>query len=233
MNEAHNLAVKKGVPVLYLDTEMQTSTFLTRLIALDSGLPIRVIETFSYLKHEKLKKQVDESIERIKKAPLIHKYSPSWSKEKIRNDVLALKRSKGIEFLIYDYIKVKTVDNSRVPEHNQLGDFAIFLKDLAGEVNMPILTMAQMSPYEMRLADSDKLNRYASVIAFLMPLNEKIRAKLYQEGNRDTKDYIFVEYNRNGASMNNPDKGVYVDYAREMARFEESPYQEGVRALAR
>ncbi len=233
MNEAHNLAIVKGVPVLYLDTEMQTSTFITRLIALDSGLPIRVIETFEYLKNKKMKAKVEESIKRIKESPLIHKYSPSWSKEKIRDDVLALKRSKGIEFIVYDYIKVKTASDSNLPEHNQLGDLAIFLKDLAGEINLPILTMAQMSPYEMRLADSDKLNRYASVVAFLMPLGNQVRSTLIANGCKDTKDYIYVEYNRNGASMNDPNKGVYVDYTRQNATFRESPYQEGIQNLAR
>lgn len=233
LNEAHNLAIKNNVPVLYLDTEMQTSTFIMRMLALDSGLPIRIIENFSYLNNVETKRKVEESLERIRKAPVIHKYSYNWTREKVRNDVLALKRTHNIEFLIYDYIKIKTVGDSRTPEHNELGNWAIFLKDLAGELNIPVFTMAQMSPYEVRLADSDKLNRYASVVAFLLPLNENMRGKLIQKGCRCTKDYIYIEYNRNGASMERNDKGVYVDYTRENATFKEAPYQERVEDLSR
>ena len=100
INEVHSLAVEKNIPVLYLDTEMQTGTFLTRLIAIDSQLPIREIETLSYLQDPKKKEIVEKSIERIKKAPIIHKYSNSWTRQKVRDDVISLYRKNKIQVLI-------------------------------------------------------------------------------------------------------------------------------------
>lgn len=226
INEAHNMAVVKGIPTLYLDTEMQTKTFLMRLIAIDSGIPLHEIETFQYeLDPDQLKKY-KESEKRIKKAPLIHKYSTSWTTKKVRNDVISLVRQEGIEMLIYDYIKVKEVNESKNKEHNQLGNWTIALKDLAGELNLPVLTLAQMSPYEVRVADSDKINRYASVVGFLLPLSEDDKNRMKQWGYPKTKDYIYIKYNRNGASMEDEKKGIYLEFNRDNVTFNASKFQE-------
>lgn len=226
INEAHHMAVVKGIPTLYLDTEMQTKTFLMRLIAIDSGIPLHEIETFQYeIDPEKLKRY-KESEKRIKKAPLIHKYSTNWTTKKVRNDVISLVRQEGIEMLIYDYIKVKEVNESKNKEHNQLGNWTIALKDLAGELNLPVLTLAQMSPYEVRVADSDKINRYASVVGFLLPLSEDDKNRMKQWGYPKTKDYIYIKYNRNGASMEDEKKGIYLEFNRDNVTFNASKFQE-------
>lgn len=226
INEAHNMAVVKGIPTLYLDTEMQTKTFLMRLIAIDSGIPLHEIETFQYeLDPDQLKKY-KESEKRIKKAPLIHKYSTNWTTKKVRNDVISLVRQEGIEMLIYDYIKVKEVNESKNKEHNQLGNWTIALKDLAGELNLPVLTLAQMSPYEVRVADSDKINRYASVVGFLLSLSEDDKNRMKQWGYPKTKDYIYIKYNRNGASMEDEKKGIYLEFNRDNVTFNASKFQE-------
>lgn len=220
------MAVVKGIPTLYLDTEMPTRTFLMRLIAIDSGIPLQEIETFQYeLDPDKLKRY-KESEKRIKKAPLIHKYSTHWTTKKVRNDVISLVRQEGIRMVIYDYIKVKEVNESRNKEHNELGNWTITLKDLAGEVNIPILTLAQMSPYEIRVADSDKINRYASVVGFLLPLSEEDKNRMKQWGYPKTKDYIYIKYNRNGASMEDEKKGIYLEFNRDNVTFTASEYQE-------
>lgn len=226
INEAHHMAVVKGIPTLYLDTEMQTKTFLMRLIAIDSGIPLHEIETFQYeIDPEKLKRY-KESEKRIKKAPLIHKYSTNWTTKKVRNDVISLVRQEGIEMLIYDYIKVKEVNESKNKEHNQLGNWTIALKDLAGELNLPVLTLAQMSPYEVRVADSDKINRYASVVGFLLPLSDDDKNRMKQWGYPKTKDYIYIKYNRNGASMEDERKGIYLEFNRDNVTFNASKFQE-------
>lgn len=231
INEAHNMAVVKGIPTLYLDTEMPTKTFLMRLIAIDSGIPLRELETFQYeIDPVKLKKY-KESEKRIKKAPLIHKYSTNWTTKKVRNDVISLVRQEGIEMLVYDYIKVKEVNESKNKEHNELGNWTIALKDLAGELNIPVLTLAQMSPYEIRVADSDKINRYASVVGFLLPLSDDEKSRMKQWGYPKTKDYIYIKYNRNGASMEDEKKGIYLEFNRDNVTFNASKFQENFEDL--
>lgn len=217
LNEAHHLAVEQHIPVLYMDTEMDTRTFLARLLALDAQVPIRDIETFSYRQDPVKNARVQESIQRIKKAPLIHRYDPYWTKEKVRNDTIVLKHKHHIALLIYDYIKIKEVGRDQSQEHNELGNWAIFLKDLAGELKIPVITMAQLSPYELRLADSDKLNRYASTVCYLLHCSEETKTRLALQGYHDAEDHIIIAYNRNGAATAPGEDGVAFSYQRDMA----------------
>lgn len=224
INEAHNLAVLNKIPVAYLDSEMKTETFLARILAIDSGISITQIESGTFENDARDKLAVEQSMERIRKAPIIHKYSYHWDKASIRDSALLVQARYGVEMLIYDYIKVKEVGKSgQAKEHSELGNMTIFLKDLAGEMDIPILTFAQLSPHEIRLADSDKINRYASTIAYLLPKDPKYIA--LDSGTLGGTDYMYVDYNRNGASMNDPDRGINLAYTRHNVTFEQADYQ--------
>lgn len=223
INEAHYLAVMNNIPVAIFDTEMKTRTFLSRIISLDSGVPVKEIMTGSYINDVDKVMAVETSKERIKKAPLFHKYDPFWDRGKIMNTAKLLKLKNNLGMLIYDYIKVKEVTGNQ-KEHNELGNWTIFLKDLAGELDIPVLTFAQLSPHEIRLADSDKINRYASTIAYLLPkTNEQIQRDFGAENGG--RDMLFVEYNRNGDFMVDISKGINLIYDRKTIRFEQAPYQ--------
>ena len=224
INEAHNLEVVQGIPVAYIDTEMNTRTFLARILSIDSGVPLRQIEDGSYQSDVSMVALVETSKERIKKAPLIHKYSYYWDKQSVRDMALLLQARYGIKFLIYDYIKVKEVGSTGANEHSELGNWTIFLKDLAGEMDIPILSFGQLSPYEIRLADSDKINRYASTIAYLLPKEPQHIARdggVHMGGS----DYLYVDYNRNGASMDDTTKGINLFYTRYNVTFEQAETQ--------
>ena len=225
INEAHHKAVVKGIPTAIFDTEMKTRKFLARIIAIDSGVALKRIEEGSYASDPDEYAMVETSKKRIAKAPLIHKYSYNWDKANVRENALLLKARHGIEFLIYDYIKVKEVGGAgQAKEHSELGNWTIHLKDLAGEMDVPILTFGQLSPYETRLADSDKINRYASTIAYLLPKDSSqiARDNGIQIGG---SDMMYIDYNRNGASMNDPTKGINLFYTRNNVTFTEADYQ--------
>lgn len=225
INETHNLAVLNGIPVAIFDTEMKTETFLIRIIALDSGVPIEVVKNGTYKHDEDMLRRVEMSKERVKNAPILHEYDAYWDKAKVAHKAKLLKLRHNLGLLIYDYIKVKDV-GSNVKEHSELGNWTIFLKDLAGDLDIPILTFAQLSPGDKRLADSDKINRYASTVAYLLPKSNKQIAEHFGADSGGT-DYMFVEYNRNGAFMSDPNKetGINFIYKRYLASFEQAPYQ--------
>lgn len=223
LNEAHYLAVTRNVPVAIFDTEMKTRTFLNRLLALDSGVSINEIKNGTYEDDFEKVVAVEESKERIRKAPLFHMYDPYWDKSKIKHKAKLLKLRFNIGLLIYDYVKVPEVTAS-IKEHTELGNWTIFLKNLAGELDIPILSFAQLSPHERRLADSDKINRYASTIAYLLPKSmEQIRND-FGVDNGGTA-FLWIEYNRNGMFMTDENKGINLMYTRPLAKFEQAPYQ--------
>jgi hypothetical protein len=109
-------------------------------------------------------------------------------------------------------------------EHSELGNWTIFLKDLAGDLDIPILTFAQLSPHERRLADSDKINRYASVIGYLLPKSNEEIMRDYSKVQGGT-DFLYVDYNRLGESMHDPSVGINLQYTRYLAKFEQASHQ--------
>lgn len=224
INEMHNLAVLNGIPIADFDTEMSTETFLLRMLALDSGVSIQEIKTGFYLNDDRKVKAVENSKARIKNAPLFHKFDPFWDMAKISNTAKLLKLRHDIQMLVFDYIKVPEVTGN-VKEHSMLGNYTISLKNLAGILEIPILTLAQLSPFERRLADSDKINRYASTIAYLLPKSlEEIKRDFGAE--QGGTDFLYVDYNRNGKDMTKtPDMGINLSYTRYLAKFEQADYQ--------
>jgi replicative DNA helicase len=164
LNEAIH-KVENGVPVAIFDTEMSDERWMIRFLALKSGVDIKKVKNGNYSLQEE--KAVEEAKEWLKNKPLVHKYDVGWTKDKIYMTAKQLKQSMNLGLLIYDYIKVDDTGGGDNKEHNVLGDMTNFLKNkVGGALDIPIIAGGQMSPKEQRLADSDKINRYASTIAY-------------------------------------------------------------------
>lgn len=187
--------VKNGVPVLIMDTEMNTKSWLLRCLANLSGVEIRKIKTNSGLDDEEYTR-ICEAKEWLRDKPLYHIYDPHWTQDKIFMTVKQLKLSRNIGFVIYDYIKQIDTSGTDTKEHNFLGDMANFLKSsIAGYFNIPVLTGGQMSPKELRLADSDKINRYVSTVAYWI---HKTADEKVSDGVKEGNVKLVIHYNRNG-----------------------------------
>jgi replicative DNA helicase len=195
LNEAIH-KVENGVPTAIFDTEMSDERWLTRFLALKSGVNIQTVKNGGTLQEEKL---IAEAREWLKNKPLVHIYDTEWTKDKIYMVAKQLKVSMKLGFLIYDYIKVNDTSGNDTKEHNVLGDMTNFLKNkIGGGLDIPVLAGGQMSPKEQRLADSDKINRYASTIAYWI---HKTKEEMVADGDESGNCKLFIDYNRNGTQM--------------------------------
>ncbi|MBK5242151.1 DnaB-like helicase C-terminal domain-containing protein [Clostridium sp.] len=196
LNEAIH-KVDNGVPTAIFDTEMKDDLWMTRFLALKSGVNIHKVKNGDYsLKEEKL---ILDAKDWLKNKPLVHIYDPEWTKDKTYMKAKQLKQSMGLRFLIYDYIKVDDTSGKDVKEHNVLGDMTNFLKNkIAGALDLAVVAGGQMAPKERRLADSDKINRYASTIAYWI---HKTKEEMIKDGTDAGNCKLFIDYNRNGEQM--------------------------------
>lgn len=212
--------VKSGVNVGYLDTEMSTREFTIRSLSLLSGLPVKNIKTGMTTNQQK--EELKVIYEWIKKQNVAHIYNPEWTPDQIYLTTKELQKSMGIDFLIYDYIKATTTSNLNIQEHNYLGDMANFLKNnVAGKLDIPVLSFAQMSPHDTRLADSDKLARYASVVAYFMKKEpEEIQKDGIEGGNRK----FIIQNNRLGEQFED-DKYINMMFDGNHAKLEQAKRQ--------
>jgi|GEM_PF-486659 len=196
LNEAIH-KVDNGVPTAIFDTEMSDERWLIRFLALKSGVEIKKVKNGNCTLQES--KAIKEAKEWLKNKPLVHIYDTEWTKDKIYMTAKQLKQSMGLGFLIYDYIKVDDTSGGDTKEHNVLGDMTNFLKNkVGGALDIPVLAGAQMSPKEQRLADSDKINRYASTIAYWI---HKTKEEMVNDGEKAGNCKLFIDYNRNGTQM--------------------------------
>lgn len=204
LNEAIH-KVENGVPTAIFDTEMSDERWLTRFLALKSGVDIQKVKNGTYTLQEK--KEVEKALEWLEDKPLVHIYDPDWTKDKIYMTAKSLKQSMNLGFLVYDYIKVNDTGAIDNKEHNVLGDMTNFLKNkVGGALDIPILAGGQMSPKEQRLADSDKINRYASTVAYWI---HKTKEEMVNDGVDGGNCKLFIDYNRNG---NQCDEDEYLNF---------------------
>lgn len=221
LNEAWD-KVANGVPTAYFDTEMTTKEFLLRLISRLSGVPIPRIKSGKINDKEAMRiKEVKEYIKRQKH--FTHKYEPNWQMDDIYLACRELERSMGLDFLVYDYIKTNEAGSLDMKEHNHLGDLTNFLKNsIAGSLNIPVLSFAQMAKDDMRIADSDKINRYASVVAYLLQKDsEEIAEDGVDGGNRK----LVIDYNRLGQQFEQSGEHINLKFNGDMATFAQAKVQ--------
>lgn len=203
LNEAIH-KVENGVPTAIFDTEMSDERWLIRFLAYKSGVSIQNVKNGGTVQEEQ---KVEEAKEWLKNKPLVHIYDPEWTKDKIYMTAKQLQQSIGLGFLVYDYIKVDDTTGTDGKEHNILGDMTNFLKNkVGGALDIPILAGGQMSPKEQRLADSDKINRYASTIAYWI---HKTKEEIVNDGEDCGNCKLIIDYNRNGSQT---DEDEYLNF---------------------
>lgn len=220
LNEAiHKL--KNGVPTAIFDTEMQSREFLVRALAYLTGIPNRNIKTGVVT--EQQKEELIEAKNWLKKQPFSHIYDPEWNFDSIYLTAKELQKDIGLEFLIYDYIKAMNTGNLDIKEHNFLGDMTNFLKNnVAGKLDLSVLTFAQMSPRENRVADSDKINRYASVVAYFM---KKTMEEMQKDGKEGGNRKLFIDYNRLGEQFEQDESYINLFFDGNISLIEEATKQ--------
>lgn len=193
LNEAMD-KIQKGIPTVYFDTEMNDRLFYVRMLANLTGIHQEKIKSGNLLKEEQ--QIIDETNDWIKKQPFVHLFIPNSTNEELYQTCRILKYKMGLQFVIYDYFKSAENDSSK--QYNDLGSKCDFLKNrIAGELDLAVLAGAQLNR-EDRVADSDKLERYASV-------STKWRKKTAEEIANDGKECgnyaLNISLNRLGDQM--------------------------------
>lgn len=186
LNWTAHIAYQLGVPVLYLDTEMSTREQTLRLLSHLSGVPEKIIKRGEFRNDQQAVLRVEEAKEIVKKGFVAHKYFPDFSAESIGAIARKYYHQEGVRCVIFDYIKLSDDDLDRlrnVKEHQSLGYLCSSLKKVAGELDIPVLTAAQIGREgankgritASHFADSDRILRYANT---LLGLSTKTREEM-------------------------------------------------------
>lgn len=201
LNEAVH-KIQNGIPTIYFDTEMNDRLFYVRMLANITGIEQTKIKSGNLAPEEQ--KIIDDANEWLKKQPFVHKFIPSITIEEIYQTCKILKYKMGLQYVIYDYFK--SDERSSSDQYNDLGAKCDFLKNrIAGELDLAVLAGAQLNR-QGEIADSDKLERYASVsVTWRNKTSDEIR----DDGKECGNYAMTVTLNRNGEQMFDDD---YIDF---------------------
>jgi len=209
LNWCRKISVEDKVPALYIDTEMFTEEQQDRLLAQLSRVPEVEIkngmfgrDTMNGKARDKIAR-LQEASRMLKEAPFYHIYLPHFTPEKIVALARKYKIEYGIGLLVFDYIKLPS-SGSLVgeKEYQALGYLTSTLKDIAGTLEIPVVSAVQLNRAavkadeidESMIAGSDRILQLANRVCFLRWKTEEERA--LSKGNQRFK----IAFQRGGAS---------------------------------
>lgn len=214
-----NLALAANAPVGIISAEQGHEQMGLRLISVDGKLDSQKIRTGNLDDSDWL--ALGRTIDRLSEKPIRLNDEPGICISKVVQQARDWKFKYGIKALYVDYLqKIRTSDRQQ-KRYEQVGEVAGCLKNLARELDIPVIALAQVNrecerrpnkrPLNSDLADASEIEKEADEILFLY------RDELYHP---DTPDQgiaeIDISKNRHG-----PVGTVRVAFRGQFMRFEQ------------
>lgn len=188
LNWCKKIAIEDQIDVLYIDTEMYDHEQEDKLLSMLSGVPHSEIRNGMFGKDtihgsakEKIK-EVQKASKLLKSGKLHHIYMPNFSLEKISAVARKYQIEHNIKLVVFDYIKLPSSNaNLGDKEYQALGYLTSGLKDLAGLLQIPVISAVQLNRgavgkeeiTEADIAGSDRILFLANRVCFLRRSTEE------------------------------------------------------------
>lgn len=202
---ARMTAINHGTPVAIFSLEMSSQQLVDRMLAAESRVDAWKLRTGKLSIEEEFGK-IRDSLDTLSKAPIYIDDQPGNNILKIRSVARRLKSEKGLGLIIVDYLQLIMPTQSKNNDNvvQQITEISRGLKQLARELNVPVVALSQLSraveqrggsgrPKLSDLRDSGSIEQDADVVMFIH------REDKYQE-NSDKPNIaqIHIEKHRNG-----------------------------------
>jgi len=206
---------KMGIPVLYLDTEMDLGDQRNRVLANVSGVEINQIAKGKFNRSIMERSRVIEAAKAIEKIPYHYISIAGQSFDNILNIAKRwIKQHVGIDdtgktkdcLIIYDYFKLMSSAglSAAIAEHQALGFQITKTHDFCVANDVPCLSFVQLNR-ENEVAQSDRLIWLASAVAKFEPKSEE---EIAEDGEENGNRKFVITKARHGSSL---DYGDYIN----------------------
>lgn len=178
----------QGKKVGIISLEMSPAQLLLRLVAYHTGVDSRIIRTFdpslavTNPDYAKKWSWLLEAMDFFEQAPIFIETASPSNISTVLSTVRKLKYINNIDIIYIDYIQLIESDNSTGSGSNRNAELTVIsrrLKNLAGELEIPLVTAAQLSravesrvgqrPILSDLRESGAIEQDASMVIFLYP----------------------------------------------------------------
>ncbi|MHC4840649.1 MAG: replicative DNA helicase, partial [Planctomycetota bacterium] len=149
LNLAENMALEtnerrddgKG-GVLVFSLEMTGTELVQRILCSNAGVDLRKVKLGLYSKEEEV--QLNEAMSKLAPAAIFVDDSFTLSMSEIRSKARRMKERHDIDCIFVDYLQL-VKDNDRLDRHLQIGNISRGMKALARELEIPVVTAAQLN----------------------------------------------------------------------------------------
>jgi replicative DNA helicase len=216
-NWATNISIFDGIPILYMDTEMNEREQEDRILANLTGIPHKeivsgmyVMDTAFGLAAEKISK-LKKAREQLELGNYYHVYMPMFTIEKVTALARKFATQMNIKALFFDYIKIPSNQGNfkSIQEYQALGFFTSGLKDLAGTLKIPVFSACQANRNDLKTEEPDANDiggsyRILQLASKLMFLYNKSDERIAKDGFNNGNQQLFIKYQRNAESDCDP-----------------------------
>jgi len=233
---ARQTAVNHGTSVGIFSLEMSSQQLVDRMLAAQSNVDAWKMRTGKLSRQDDFE-SIRNGLEKLSKAPIYIDDQPGNTILKMRAVARRLKSEKDLGLIIVDYLQLMVPANSKNDNLvQQTTEISRSLKNLARELNVPVLALSQLSraiesrggrPRLSDLRDSGSIEQDADVVMFIH------REDKYKEADEKTNiAEILIEKHRNGetgkvdlyfnekkATFENMDKSQYNGAEKQFSEF--------------
>ncbi len=219
INIAEQICFLGHVPVGIFSLEMSAEQLVHRIICSQAEVESDKIKNGS-ISHDEFGR-IAESVGQMKNKMMVIDDQPGLKITDLRARARRMKESYGIGFLVIDYLQLISGSGSaRTIEsrQNEISEISRMLKNLARELNIPILCLSQLSrkveerqghrPMMSDLRESGSIEQDADIVMFLL------RREYYDANDKPGMAELIIGKNRHGAVGS-----VNMTYRKEFAKF--------------
>jgi replicative DNA helicase len=214
-----HIAVNHKRPVAIFSLEMSSQQLTQRMLCSEAKVNMHAARTGRL--NDQAWKNLTHAASRLGDAPIFIDDSPGMTVLEMRAKARRLKATQGLDLILVDYLQLVSGDSRAETRALELGGVSRGLKALAKELNVPVVTGAQLSraieqrtdrkPLLSDLRESGSIEQDADLVCFIH------RPEVYDKTKPELENYaeLIVGKHRNG-----PTDTVALTFHKEWARFD-------------
>ena len=241
LSMAKNMAVDYNTPVAIFSLEMSNLQLVNRLISNVCEIEGEKIKSGRLSRQEW--EQLNSRVRSLFSAPLYVDDSPSLSILELRTKARRLVKEHGVKIIIIDYLQLMNATGMKFGcREQEVSMISRSLKQLANELNIPVIALSQLSrkveerndgnkrPQLSDLRESGAIEQDADIVCFIHRPEYYTRSTTDAE-NRDIRGMAeFIVAKHRSGSVDDIEMTFVARFARFQNRSEPMPFEKGTMA---
>jgi replicative DNA helicase len=175
LNIARNAAIEQKACVALFSLEMSRDTIVQRLLSSEARVDSKDVRLGHFTEREE--RRIMDASGVLSEALIYIDDAPQQRVVDIGSKARRLHRERNIDLVVIDYLQLMRGDGKNEPRVQEIGNITRSLKGLARELNVPVLTVSQLSravewrsshkPQLFDLRESGSIEQDADVVFFI------------------------------------------------------------------